>query len=306
MNLEGAHKTEADRFLVRRIQEGDEDSFRQLVARFTGRLSAYARRKLGRGSADVDDAVQETFLGLLTNLSRLGEVRSLEAYLFTILKHKLADLVRKSPRAHGLVAVPIEGTESRPGLELPARDAPPSHHARQEEAMALRRQVLSDILAAALATLKEEKSFRELKILELIFYCGQKGKDVARLVGTSEPTVARTKTEAIERLGRLARRHPRGDPSLGLFEPGEEREGLLSEVWRENLLSCLKRSTLGAYTLGVLEPEWKDYVAFHLDTVGCEACAANLDDLQQGKPPTAQLEERVFASSVGFLRQKKR
>jgi len=305
MTLEGGHGSEGDRFLLSRIQEGDEEAFRQLVDRFTGRLKAYALRHMGRQSPDVEDVVQEAFLGLLENLDRLESVRSLEAYLFTILRNKIVDFARRSPRAHGLTAMPLGGSGSSPGLDPPARGTTPSHHALAEEAGALRRKVLADILGEALDGLKAEKNFRDLKILELLFFAGLKGKDVAARVGTSEPTVTRTKTEAIDRFGRLARRHPQADPSLAFFGRGEDPAGLLSEIWSENLLSCLKRSTLGGYALGVLEPEWRDYVTFHLETARCETCAANLDDIRAGEAATRPERERVFASSVGFLRKRK-
>jgi len=297
---------EGDRFLVGRIRDGDEDAFRQLVDRYTGRLKAYALRRLGPGSADAEDVLQETFLGLLTNIARLDQVRSLEAYLFSILRHKLIDLSRRSPRAHGLISIPLANGGSRPGVEPAARIGTPSHYARQEEAGALRRRVLADILADTLSGLKAEKKFRDLKILELLFYAGWKGKDVARATGTSEPTVTRTKADAIERLGRLARRHPRADPSLAIFGPEENPESLLSEVWRENLLSCLKRSTLGAFALGVIDPAWKDYVTFHLETASCEACAANLEDIRAGEASSRPARERLFQSSIGFLRRSRK
>ena len=305
MSAEG-NQGEGDRFLAARIREGDEDAFRQLVDRFAGRLRAYALRRLGSGSADVEDALQETFLGILLNASHLDAVRSLEAYLFSILRNKLADLGRRGPRAHGMVAMPFgAGSESSPGLDPPALGVTPSHHLRREEATALRREVLADVLAEALAGLKQEKAFRDLKVLELLFYGGWKGKDAAAAALTSEPTVTRIRAEAIERLARLARRHPRSDPSLAIFEGDEDPSGLLSQVWRENMLSCLKRSTLGAYSLGVLEPDWKDYATFHLETVRCEVCAANLDDIRAGEASSRQVRDRLFASSIGFLRKGK-
>ncbi len=49
---------------------------------------------------------------------------------------------------------------------------------------------------------------------------------------------------------------------------------------------------------------WKDFVTFHLETVHCETCAANLQDMQGGgKTITPEARERVFASSIGFLRK---
>ncbi len=303
MTIEANHQGEGDRFLVGRIREGDEGAFRQLVDRYTGRLKAYAHRRLGPANPDVEDVLQETFLGIITNISRLDQVRSLEAYLFSILRHKLIDLSRRSPKAHGMVSLPLGKTESRPGVEPAAPGGTPSHYVRQEETGSLRRKVLADILADTLMGLKKEKKFRDLKILELTFYSGWKGKEVAQATGASEPTVTRTKAEALDRLSRLAGRHPQADPSLAIFGPEENPESLLSEIWRENLLSCLKRSTLGAFSLGVLDPVWKDYVSFHLDTVRCETCAANLEDLRAGEVTTKPVRERLFTSSIGFLRR---
>ena len=67
-------------------------------------------------------------------------------------------------------------------------------------------------------------------------------------------------------------------------------------------MTCLKRSTLGSYLVGVLEEPWLGYTQFHLDVVGCSMCLANLADLEseeEERPPTDT--ERMFASSVGFL-----
>ncbi len=306
MTQDRGSQSEADRYLIERIREGDEDSFRQLVDRFTGRLKAFAARKLGVRNAEAEDAVQETFLGLLENIGRLPPLRSLEAYLFTILRNKLIDFARRSPRGHGLTAIPLGATDSRAGYEPVAAGTSPSHYARQAEKDSVRRQVLADILGEALGILKEEKNFRDLKVLELLFNCGMKGKEAAAIVGTSEPTVTRTRQEAIERLGRMARRHPKFDPTLVFFGSGEDPTGLVSDVWRENLLSCLKRSTLGTYALGAIEPEWRDYVAFHLETVRCETCAANLEDLRAGENAGRPTVERVFTSSVGFLKGRKK
>ena len=305
MSGEGDRPGEGDRFLAARVKEGDETAFRQLVDRFTGRLKAYALRRLGPRSVDVDDVLQETFLGLLMNLSRLDEVRSLEAYLFSILRNKLVDLARRSPRAHGIVPFPSGDEDSRTGFDAPAKDPSPSHYAKREEAGAIRRKVLADILGEALGGLKAKKELRDLKVLELLFFAGWKGKDAAAAVGTSEPTVTRVKNEALEKFARLARRHPQADSSLASFGTDEDPTNLVGEVWRENLLSCLKRSTLGAHALGVLEPEWEDYARFHLETVRCEVCAANLEDIRAGEGSSAPAREKLFTSSVGFLRKRR-
>ena len=78
---------------------------------------------------------------------------------------------------------------------------------------------------------------------------------------------------------------------------------MLSRIWQEHRLSCPKRSTIGAYLLGTLAQPWHDYVAFHLDQLGCHFCRANLSDLQReqsGSQPRA-LRDRILESTVGFL-----
>lgn len=311
MNDESPLKGEGDRFLIDCIRRGDEGAFRQLVERFSGRLTAYAGRRTGGTGIDPEDAVQETFLGLLQSLEkgseRLAEVRSLEAYLFQILRNKIYDLGAKRPEAHGLRRVPMADHDDDglvAGVEPVAAEGTPSSYVRRGEEAQLRVVVLGDILDEVITRLKDEKSFRDLKILELLFLSTLRNRDIAVAVGTSEPTVTRTKQEALERLARAAARHPLCGRSFSFPEGEENAHELIRRVWRKNLISCLKRSTLGAYSLGALDAEWKDYVHFHLETVGCEACGANLDDMQaQGRTSRKEARERVFASSIGFLRR---
>ena len=61
---------------------------------------------------------------------------------------------------------------------------------------------------------------------------------------------------------------------------GKESAGLhtLGAIWRRGRLSCPDRSELGQYVLGTLEADASDYIRFHLDTVGCRYCQANLAD----------------------------
>jgi RNA polymerase sigma-70 factor (ECF subfamily) len=308
MSQEDALKGEGDRFLIDAVRSGDPGAFRQLVDRFSGRLRAYAARRLSGTSIEPEDAVQETFLGLLQRIERLGEVRSLEAYLFRILLNKISDLVHGRPEAHGMRRVPLacdDADSSRRGYEPVARVGTPSAYARREESVESRGQVLADILEEVIGALREERNFRDLKVLELMFFSSWKNRDIASAVGVSEPTVTRIKQATIERLARLASRHPRGPQCRDFLEEEEQASDLIRTTWAENLLSCLKRSTLGAHSLGVLEKEWSDYVVFHIETAGCETCAANLADLQSEDSPEAErVKERVFQSSVGFLRKR--
>lgn len=299
---------EGDRFLLDHIRKGDPDSFSQLVDRYSGRLRAFAARRLSGSSIDPEDAVQETLIGLLQSADRLGGVRSLQAYLFQILRNKIVDLARKRPEAHGMHQIPLaeasESTGEKRGYEPVSPTGTPSSYVRRAENVEIRNVVLADILAEVISTLRDEGSFRDLKVLEMLFYGSWKNREIATIVGTSEPTVTRVKTAALEKLARLAAKHNLVEQPSALVNNEDDTTHLIRTTWQENLLSCLKRSSLGSHALGALDKEWSNYITFHLEVVNCEFCAANLADLQSEKEPLSpETRKRIFASSVGFLRK---
>ena len=83
----------------------------------------------------------------------------------------------------------------------------------------------------------------------------------------------------------------------------------LGEIWRRGRLSCPTREQLGSFLLKAIEPEASDYIAFHLETVGCRYCQANLADLKRRQAEaheTVQVRRRkYFQSSAGYLRSAK-
>jgi DNA-binding phage protein len=100
-------------------------------------------------------------------------------------------------------------------------------------------------------------------------------------------------SEALRRLLRVVlQERDRGEHSIGA-------------IWRRRRLSCPTREQLGSYLLKVLDADLQDYIAFHLDTVACPYCLANLADLQtlQREPPpkTRARRRRIFESSAGYL-----
>jgi RNA polymerase sigma factor (sigma-70 family) len=291
---------EGDRFLIEEIQAGSADAFRRLVDRFGGRLKAFAARRLQGTGIDPEDAVQETFLSLLGAIGRLEGVRSLQAYLFTILRRRIVDLLRA--RGPAAVALHVDSGESSRGIDPASHESSPSTYARAEEARDARAVVLADVLEALLARLKAERRFRDLKVLELLFSSGLSQVEAAVKAGTSEPTVSRVRKACFDELRDLVARHPRAG-ALEDLPAGDEPHAPVAALWRENLLSCLKRSTLGSYALGVLDPEWSEYVRFHIETAGCEYCAAHLADVTAGSEGMSRsARERIFASSAGFLK----
>ena len=96
-----------------------------------------------------------------------------------------------------------------------------------------------------------------------------------------------------QRVAAIRQRRDQGGHSVG-------------SVWRRMRLSCPSRSTLGGFLLGTLTDDECRYVEFHLQTVGCSVCLANLDDLQAQQPAagddeTVRRRRRYFETSAGFL-----
>ena len=79
----------------------------------------------------------------------------------------------------------------------------------------------------------------------------------------------------------------------------------IGEIWQRGRLSCPARTELGGYLLGTLPTDTCAYIEFHLHTVGCRVCQANLNDLEEQSAQSAQVpvrRRRFFESSAGLLR----
>jgi len=83
----------------------------------------------------------------------------------------------------------------------------------------------------------------------------------------------------------------------------------VGEIWRHERLSCPSRSELGLYLMQALERQRADYIAFHLNTVGCAYCEATFAELQAAvaelddNPQDSRRREQLFASSAGLLKK---
>jgi hypothetical protein len=95
-----------------------------------------------------------------------------------------------------------------------------------------------------------------------------------------------------QQLRHLAQERDRGEHSVGA-------------IWRRHRLSCAAREQLGSFLLGVLGDDEQNYIEFHLKTIGCAFCQANLTDLQDQQKEAAQRAQqrrkRYFQSSAGLL-----
>jgi hypothetical protein len=80
----------------------------------------------------------------------------------------------------------------------------------------------------------------------------------------------------------------------------------LGEIWRRHRASCSSREELGSYLLAILPADQQAYIDFHLKTVGCRYCQANLEDLREAATAgddTTRRRQRYFESSAGYLQR---
>ena len=82
----------------------------------------------------------------------------------------------------------------------------------------------------------------------------------------------------------------------------------LGAIWRRHRISCPTREQLGSYLLKALDGEDADYVAFHVDLVGCRFCRANIEDLKARQSEALETatsrRNKYFQSSAGYLNRK--
>jgi RNA polymerase sigma factor (sigma-70 family) len=305
-----ADSSEADRYLVEKIAAGDALGWSQLVERYQGRLLAFARGRLPKGS-DAEDLVQETFVGFLQQIKGFRKGASVETYLFTILRRRIIDLLRsRHSRSVSLNNQSSDDSARDPAGQLAGRDMTASWYLRRDERVDLLRNALAFGLNGLISRLKSSGNLRDLKVVEMLFYAQMRNKDAAKIANLDEKQVALIKhrclSEIREHVQAYDEEHHKPDDSslirdrmAGIADAGAS---LLTEVWEEVRPTCPKRSTIGRFLLGTLDEQWRDYVGFHLNELNCEFCKANVMDLQKQEAQQPKiLHDRVLQSTVGFF-----
>jgi RNA polymerase sigma-70 factor (ECF subfamily) len=290
--------SEADAFLIEAVQRGEAAAWRTVIDRYQGRLVSFARRMLAQPS-DAEDLVQDTFMGLLRSLPNYDPDRSLETYLFAILRHKLNDHFRKVRKGQR------QSLEQLDLDETPAswvESGTPSGHMIGQESLDDQRRALVRCLRQWVEQCEQQQRFQELMVVEMLMVLGLRNKEVAADLEMTETAVAGVKFRVLERWRELT---GAGNAGHDWQEADLASTSTVARIWREEGISCPKRSTLGRHLLGALDDEWSTFIEFHAASAGCDRCNANLDDLRsedaRDQASHEQLRERCFASSVGFL-----
>jgi RNA polymerase sigma factor (sigma-70 family) len=300
-----AKVTEAEQYLLDGVRKGDQRAWAQLVERYEGRLMTFAKARVPQ-SADSEDLVQETFISFIKGLPQFRQDCNLETYLFSLLRKKIIDTYRRRGASHVCLLQDKAESDAPEGSSdrldrLASTDPSVSWYARREEQRGIQGQALAEALSDLVEGFKQAPDFTALKAVELLFYCQQSNTEVAEVLGISANQVGVMKHRWLRQV------HDRVSHSGQVVqaEGSAGMEDLLTEVWQSLRLSCPKRSTIGAYVLGTLDKEWHAYVDFHLQTLGCHFCRANLQDLRPlpGQDVPRRLRTRIMESTVGFLKR---
>lgn len=290
-----------DEKLLEAIRQKKENAWSLLIERYQGRLLNFAISKLHQ-KADAEDAIQDTFISFIKGLEKYRGQVSLETYLFTILRNKIIDQYRSSGvKSISLLQDVFSSSQTENPQDIAAQMSPfsPSESwlVSQNEQYQIQEDTLAQALLKLCQSFKNSLKFRNLKVLEMLLYCGASIPTAAELVKVDETFVRTFKYRCLKRLHKYIEAIT---PSKDF--PYSNIENLLTDTWESYRLTCPKRSTIGAFLLEQLEPEWFDYIDFHLTTLGCHFCRANLKDLKNQKTlEEKQFREKIMASTVGFF-----
>src|SRR4051794_244086 len=134
------YRAATDEQLVDLVRSGDDRAFDAIHDRYQPRLVAFARQLLGGAHHDAEEVVQDAFVRALRALRADEREMALKAWLFTIVRNRALDVLRR----------PVRTTDIDPHTPL-LRDpgADPSERFARSEAL--------DALVADLKRLPERQ-----------------------------------------------------------------------------------------------------------------------------------------------------
>jgi RNA polymerase sigma-70 factor, ECF subfamily len=205
--------SDSDRELVERVLAGDTDAFAQLVDRFYAPMARLAQLILG-DATHVPDALQETWIAILSGLSGFEGRSSLKTWILRVLANRTRTLAERLGRTRALSL--DEPGEGEPEVD-PARfgrlgwwrDPPlpwPSAPQKDQPDAALWRKQLRQLLLRELDELPEKQRavvmLRDLEELSADEVCAILGLSEANQRVLLHRGRSRLRTAVEQKLGR--------------------------------------------------------------------------------------------------------
>jgi RNA polymerase sigma-70 factor (ECF subfamily) len=189
--------SDSDRLLIQQIRQGDPQAWTQLIARYEGRLLAFAERRL-RDRAASEDVVQEAFVGFLNSLPNFDDRRELQTYLFTIAAHKITDQLRRMGRRPFQTG--LEATQEALGNQVDSDQPRASSQARSHERKELEAEAIARGLGQMIRQWQQKGEYLRVQVLELLLVKGWANRDVAKFLKIGEQQVANYRFAALRKL----------------------------------------------------------------------------------------------------------
>lgn len=168
----------SDSDLTRRAGAGDENAFSEIVRRYSPRVFRFAGRFFRRQSL-VEEAAQEVFLKIFTQLKSYEGRGSFEGWLTRITVNTCINLLRSSKRETELTVSALNDDESD-WLEQQMTGAAVARHQNTEE-----KKVASDLVNRVLETMSPDDRL----VLTMIDGEGHSIKELVEMTGWSESKV---------------------------------------------------------------------------------------------------------------------
>ena len=180
-----AEMTDArDRDLLRRIADGDRESFRRLFARYAPTAMALAQRVV-RQAHLAEETVQEAFLAVWRRPGGYDPERgSVRAWLMSTVHHRAVDAVRREEAQHRRAD---EAMLHAPDVEYDPADAVVEEMGLPEEREAVRR---------AMGSLPDDQR----RVIELMYF---EGLSQSRIAETLELPLGTVKSRTLLAMRRL-------------------------------------------------------------------------------------------------------
>ncbi len=185
-----------DSDLTRRAGDGDENAFAEIVRRYSPRVFRFVGRFFRRKSL-IEEAAQEVFLKIFTQLGSFENRGSFEGWLTRITVNTCINLLRNSKRETEMTVLALSDDEGD-WLEQQMTDAAIIRHQSEEE-----KTIAADLVNRVLEAMSPDDRL----VLTMIDGEGHSIKELAEITGWSESKVKvqafrarRRMREAVEKL----------------------------------------------------------------------------------------------------------
>lgn len=175
-----------DKLFWRRIQQGEEEAFRQLYEQYADLLYGYGM-KIAGDDALVTEAIQSLFVYIFEKRETCAVPQSISAYLCVSLRHMIVNELRKENSGLLRSLEDVDANEYPFELEIDIETAIIRSELEKEQLEMLQNELN--------ALTKQQR-----EVLYLKYYKKMDSEEIARVMGLTPRTVYNTTHMAITRL----------------------------------------------------------------------------------------------------------